>query len=348
MQISEDHLIVDRVRSFPSSCVYKSQGSPGAYSTAANVHDGQRKLMVSEIEFFTQVHVSRLEARGEAERTAAPPRAALLPRLLCVYAGACPCLYLDHLMEMFPCVSWVLIDPEFGTPRHKDRLTHWDPARVSVYAELCTDDVAVAISDWVHGKHRKHPIHAKLHALRSQTDVHCDDLVFISDIRSNACDEHSIACDMDDQSRWFRLMGASAALLKFRLPFCPPGGGRCEQRYESRVYLDGLLYLPVWGCPSTTECRLYVTKGCASKVYCPRSHERRMAGFESSDRPKHYRVGRHTFTSWDTAAEWLVLRAHRMCMARYGHIVQGICICRMGVSNHIANRVVEQMMSIME
>lgn len=42
------------------------------------------------------------------------------------------------------------------------------------------------------------------------------------------------------------------SMLKFRLPW---------EKGSRKKYLDGLVFLPVWGCKTTTECRLVPTSG---------------------------------------------------------------------------------------
>ena len=74
-----------------------------------------------------------------------------------------------------------------------------------------------------------------------------------------------IASDLSMQERWVRDMSPvvalvvrcsssyfQAAMLKFRFPFDPA--------VESMTYLDGRLFLPVWGGRHSTETRLIVTE----------------------------------------------------------------------------------------
>ena len=317
-QFIEDELVV--CKDFPSSQTYMPQGVIGGYTTGSNVHNGQRKLLLSEIEFLTQVYVSRLGQNCGRDGT--PPQP--LARFLCVYAGACPCTHLDDLLKMFPNVFFVLFDPRFAHEEFRWKQSHWDKKRVAVCANMFDDNTSHAIAEWVSGGKPRHWIQAKLQSLDiNQIEVGFDNLLFISDIRRNAFDEKSIAHDMDAQQRWFRNLYAYAGILKFRLPFCNNEWYREYAEHKGvRSYLDGKIYLPIWGPPSTTECRLYVVRGCGVKNYHPKEHETIMAGFESYDRKQQYIVANRVFHSFDEAAEASVLHMYRQCMQQYGYTVR--------------------------
>lgn len=62
------------------------------------VHYGQRKLLLSEIEFLTNVCIS-LPAKLKHKR------------IVVIYAGAAPGDHIDLLYSMFPFIKFVLVDP---------------------------------------------------------------------------------------------------------------------------------------------------------------------------------------------------------------------------------------------
>lgn len=88
-----------------------------------------------------------------------------------------------------------------------------------------------------------------------------EDTLFICDVRSmdNANDplrkESRVQVDMEWQEQWVKLMRPKAAMLKFRLPYTD----KCAPDYTATHYLNGDVYLPVWGGRTTTETRLIVT-----------------------------------------------------------------------------------------
>lgn len=126
--LTANHLVVGGVDGFPVKRDYCAKDGTG-YSTCQNVHHGQEKLLMSEIEFLTRAH---------ADSRQHPP----IP-MLCVYAGACPCLHLSRLMAMFPNVYFVLVDPAFIYTQ-----TNWDPKRVAVCPHIFDHHTVDAINDW--------------------------------------------------------------------------------------------------------------------------------------------------------------------------------------------------------
>jgi hypothetical protein len=170
------------------------------------VHWGQRKLLISEIEFLTQY--SRCEKR------------------ICVYCGAAPGNHIPYLAELFPQISFILIDPLPFACEETDQ--------IMIRNELMTDQIAQEYQS------------------RSSTSP---PVLFLSDIRSadwrvygNQLLDTEIARDMSDQMRWHDIIAPLASLLKFRLPWT----------VGSTQFLRGEVSLPLWGPQTTTESRLVV------------------------------------------------------------------------------------------
>jgi len=301
-----DYLVLGNVKDFPRPRTYYPQTKrgealitkrynpicgDGPYSTAGNLHIGQRKLLMSEIHFLTEVY------RSIPLNTAT----------LCVYAGACPCTHLGRLASMFPNVYFMLVDPRFSEAdiRHLNR--DIPRGRVAVCKQLFTDSTVHAIRMWMRGCRMNHWVH---HALRyidfDHTQITGTNLLFISDIRSEAYDDECIAEDMRSQARWFRNIGAAAGLLKFRLPFVTD-----DPASRTLVKsLKGDICIPIWGPPSTTECRLLVYKGCGDHEYDPVEHERTMAGFNGTERKKQYTYNGTCYHSVDEFAEAVVVDSY--------------------------------------
>jgi hypothetical protein len=172
----------------------------------STLHWGQRKLMLSEIEFLTKYTTKSLSP------------------YTCVYAGAAPGTHITFLSQLFPLVHFILIDPSEFSIQASDQIT--------IRQEFMTKSIA-------------------------EEYVGLENLLFISDVRSvdyRAVDrsslEESIQRDMTWQSDWYKIIKPVAAMLKFRLPW--------DESVSS--YLDGEIYLPVWGPQSTTECRLIIDR----------------------------------------------------------------------------------------
>ena len=229
-------------------------------------HWGQRKLLMSEIEFLT------LYARPGVTFTV-------------VYAGAAPGTHISYLSTLFPDVKFVCVDPAPFTCRETTNI------------ELCTgmfsDSVASRFSD-----RSKYPR-----------------VLFVSDIRTADHDEQSeaevdfrIREDMKDQQRWHTIIQPVASMLKFRLSWEP---GTTE-------YLDGEVYLPIWGPVSTTESRLVVTAKDTTRQWDNTKYERQMFYFNTQTRVTIYdhpvQSGHIDATGlchcYDCTAEVGVLRAY--------------------------------------
>lgn len=195
-------------------------------------HWGQRKLLLSEIEFLTMYYDSAK---------------------LVVYAGAAPGTHTSYLSELFPKLEFHLWDPApFTCKRSK---------KIKIFRDFFTDDVA------------------KSYASK-------DSVLFISDIRtadpkvlSGIEVEEAIKFDQKLQMDAHLLMNPVASMLKFRLPWNSTG---------NTEYLDGKIFLPVWGRQSTTETRLVVERGADMKLYNDLEYEEQMFYFNTVTRVQYY------------------------------------------------------------
>lgn len=195
-------------------------------------HWGQRKLLLSEIEFLT------LHAR---------------PNDTVVYAGAAPGTHTEFLASLFPTLKFVLVDPADFVAKHK-------PPQIEVRQCFFTDDVAREFQ----GR---------------------DDVLFVCDIRTADWKvmneeevEGAVEADQLAQMKWHVLMKPRVSMLKFRLPW---GKGETQ-------YLDGLIYLPIWGPQTTTETRLIVRREAALRSYSHATYEAQMFAFNVGERVHLY------------------------------------------------------------
>ena len=205
------------------------------------IHWGQRKLLLAEIEFLTRFSE---------------------PGACVVYAGAAPGTHTQYLIDLFPHLSFVLVDPSpFSTQLQVQ-------ARCSVRQEAFTDAIAAEFA----GR---------------------GNILFISDIRS--CDpnvsspttvERQVLQDMLAQQRWHDIIRPLKSMLKFRLPWAP---GQTE-------YLAGDVYLQAFGPVTSTETRL-VPHGHGRVQWDNRKYEEQLFHFNTVTRVSRYPhpmpVGRH-------------------------------------------------------
>lgn len=103
-------------------------------------------------------------------------------------------------------------------------------------------------------------------------------ILFISDIRSvdyNKVSSQDVESyvfnDQENQQRWIQMMNPDKSMLKFRLPY---GNGKTS-------YLDGKTYLPVFGRPTTTECRLVPHDNKTKKMWDNGEYEEKMCYFNN-------------------------------------------------------------------
>lgn len=201
------------------------------------VHWGQRKLLLSEIEFLTLVGPENL--RGA----------------VVVYAGAAPGTHVKMLSDLFPMLHFILVDPAPFTVK--------STSKIQIIQELCTDDLCRDLA----AKH--------------------DNILFISDVRTadpfvddEVKVESRVKEDMQLQQGWHILLKSKRSILKFRLPWSD----------GTTVYLDGDIYLPVWGPQTTTECRLITSAETPlkTKTYDNRKYESQMFYFNTRTRISLY------------------------------------------------------------
>jgi cap2 methyltransferase len=206
----------------------------------STVHWGQRKLLMSEIEFLLLTLTNK-------------------KKCVVIYAGAAPGTHVRILADMFPYHTFILVDPAPFTVRP-------EKGRIIIRQEMFTDDLA--------------------HKLLAQHSTKSTRLLFISDVRSCDPDFHPehihnerINADMNAQAGWHGILRPFKSMLKFRLPYTP---GKTE-------YLRGDVHLPVWGPPSTTECRLVVhAHSPGTIIYDHTEQEEKMFFFNTVTRSALY------------------------------------------------------------
>jgi hypothetical protein len=204
------------------------------------IHWGQRKLLLSEIEFLTLIGLENLKGS------------------LVVYAGAAPGTHVTYLASMFPTVDFMLVDPADFTVRRSKQ--------ISIKQECFTDKLAARLRE--ENKHRN--------------------VYFVSDIRTADPNrqrdqkvlEERVAWDMTSQMQWHNILKPKQSMLKLRFPWFD---GVTE-------YLDGDIYLPVWGPQTTTECRLITNLRYPHRtvVYDNRKYESQMMYFNNVTRHSLY------------------------------------------------------------
>lgn len=255
------------------------------------LHFGQRKLLLSEIEFLCAIE----EARGDGKP------------ILCVYAGAANGSHLPFLFDLFPNVCFVLIDPAPFCPPVQEIADSGDGAVVELVQDYCTDELCLRLARMYGEKYS---------------------VYLISDIRSGipkrmtSNKEHTEMMLRDNawQKSWCWSLRAQAAMLKFHPPY--PAVTDTEARnYDpeddtpaSIEYLDGRQLFGVWAPKSSSEVRLIVEGPFGSDVV---AKQRAYCCVEHEEQCYHYNT--HERYSQDCAAERLILgRYIKAAPIKYG------------------------------
>ena len=237
-------------------------------SVSRGLHFGQRKLLLSEVEFLTFMQsVNGSETRGGSQHSAAvsPPRSpnTTLP-LLVVYAGAACGSHLPILFALFPSVHFVLIDP-------------------MPFCDAVKGIYATGNSAGTSGSQAAADVGASSGPIVELIEGYCDDvlctrlrttyagrfrIVLVSDIRSGSpsgCASNKevtaiITRDNELQKGWLLALGARAGMLKFHPPYPPQPGtpSDVDDTPVSITYLSGVCLFGVWAPKSSTEVRLVV------------------------------------------------------------------------------------------
>lgn len=147
------------------------------------IHWGQRKLLLSEIEFLTLFYQKKKPMK----------------KIYVIYAGSAPGTHIFYLYKLFPQIKFILYDPrEFCKKLNSIE-------NVETNVEYFTEDIA---NKW---KSENHP---DKHILLI-SDIRTADIktMKLDEIEKYVKKDHSM------QKKWYNTMKPDATMLKFRLPW---------------------------------------------------------------------------------------------------------------------------------
>lgn len=160
---------------------YKEKYDP-KFRSKTNVHRGQRKLLISEVQLLTEYYKKSKE------------------HPVVIYVGAAPGIKNIILTRMFPYVKFVLFDGAKFNERLKE------PKYKKVF-EIHEGDDGFFTTE-------------KCKQLVERKAFGDRPIIFISDIRLGENDfEGGVARDMALQKEWVQILKPELSLLKFRLPY---------------------------------------------------------------------------------------------------------------------------------
>lgn len=182
----------------------------------ANLHDGQRKLFLSEIQFLTNVMPSREKQQ------------------VIVYAGAAPSMKAHFALQYFPNTVWVFVDPNpfkiMTEAKNFSAFNKSDDIKFIKSNELDTklidelSDYNSNKSDTLEGKVKIFIINELFTEDIATKLSKIKNLLFICDIRTSLLGDDGpsdvdILWNLSQQWLWMKIMKPSFSWLKFRHPF---------------------------------------------------------------------------------------------------------------------------------
>jgi len=210
---------------------FKSDFPGGEFKSV--LHWGQRKLLLSEIEFLTLFAEQPTTAGGlltvsgqataEGKQTAGKNESPTFTTTV-VYVGAAPGGHIPYLADLFPNVRFELYDPVKFDIKSTDQIKIFKQLFETKDAEKYRGQKNILLI----------------------SDIRSVDFKAVGEAEYNA----GILRDIQAQQSWYTTMRPHKAMLKFRFPYTP---GQTE-------YLDGDVYFQAWSPVSSTETRL-VPKG---------------------------------------------------------------------------------------
>lgn len=274
--------------------VYEDINNTLEYVSGANLpsnvyHIGQRKLFLSEVQFFNEINKK--------------------DEIVVVYVGAAPSQHTSYLSSLFPNIKFLLIDnARFFVSGKSRTLTAKGKSGYQEYKSICEQFVK---------NNDRIQIYNNLFYndfARAVRDV-IGDHYFISDIRtaqSDNAESFDIIWNSCQQYVWMKIMKPTLSLLKFRFPYQNKDDGNFDEyvekhkddfelakefgldfvkQYKSNnfVYFDGKVNIQCFQSVKSTETRL-VTDGTTLKNY------------------DDYKTYDDTFFYFNNLDRWLTLR----------------------------------------
>lgn len=189
-----------------------------------NVHLGQRKLMLSEVQVLLKYYETKPKAHP-----------------IMLYIGAAEGFHLTTLSKMFPGVRFILYDGSlmYKALHKSDKFEVHDG---STPIEPIDKDDPDSVNDGFFTIRK---------CKRLAKTINSDNLIFISDIRLTETPEtfeQGVLRDLRLQEEWMKILKPKLSLVKFRLPWLQ----------EDLTYFTGDIFYGIWPPPASTETRLLI------------------------------------------------------------------------------------------
>lgn len=277
-----------------------------------NTHIGQRKLLLSEVQFLT-THETKY----------------------CIYAGSAPGHKTHLLSTMFPRVKFILIDPNkfelkikktnHRKIKHRDivHIYHGYPTKSNTWnknkkiSEMNSVEIKKMLTFIKLSKYKIFIIEDYYTLLLSEIFSQLANKSFISDIRSNIKSKEypsnlDLIWNKSMMYNWIYKLKPDISMIKFRLPFFTDTAEEdflkedfiredfdfskkngidfvADYKRKKLRYPKGEIFLQAWAPVSSTETRLYIKKKDITNFidYCPTKIENKLFYFNSIARGWH-------------------------------------------------------------
>jgi hypothetical protein len=147
------------------------------------LHWGQRKLLLTEIEFLTNYLSDNTDLKKNT---------------YVIYAGSAPGTHIEYLSKLFPDMYFMLYDPRQFSPKLNKN------PYINTYEQFFTDDTA---NEWVSDKHPDKNILFISDIRTGSTDMEIKDF------------ERCVKLDNENQMTWYNIINPKKSMFKFRLPY---------------------------------------------------------------------------------------------------------------------------------
>ena len=268
------------------------------------VHVGQRKLHMSEVEFLTCC-CSELYEKMTKEKN-----------IVLIYAGAAHGVHIPMLINMFPFIEYVLIDPG------KFLIDH------SLYSNKakCIIENCFMDNEKAQKLFEKYENYTRL---------------FVSDIRTSDIKEKneneredSIMKDMKAQMNWYYILKPFKSMFKFRLPYV----GKNKDAVTKIEYLEGVPHFQLWAGCTSSETRLFVNEDAGLKSYDCVKYENQLFHFNTNERTfcyDHDIVLPGIDHCYDCYAETFIFKQYLDNLVKINSFVQDVPIVEKSVKEYM-------------
>jgi 16S rRNA G966 N2-methylase RsmD len=261
-------------QNFPQKAYHRGGQNPKL------IHSGQRKLLLSEIEFLTRMFANAKKREEKEEKK----------NYQVLYIGAAPGIHIPYLAEMFPEVKFILYDPA--------RFEIKETNQIKIHQKLFTDD---EVKNFIGVKNLLFISDIRSTPRQNYQAPDEADPEFEAEVSKN----------LEQQKKWVLQLQPLRSLLKFRLPFAT------NNEELSTSYFDGVIFFQCYAPSTSSETRLEVGPHPKELVYSHLKYEQQLFYFNTMYRNQSFfHYNRRYGWSYDTIREFFILKKYQEMRGR--------------------------------